>query len=186
MYDDSVLRKFAEWEPLDGWGEHMANEAARAFVRRAAESADVAAFFHEGSYENFAPVFCYLPSTANLATSAAGESQTIYSSLLLYFSHLAPVVALGYGFWGKTIESTGRVVCRSYSGLDLPNLISEEQINEGSLRRSFTCGLQSTGCTVLARATLEQAAPSWFSPLQRSAGGRPWNRLFHVLFQSCD
>ena len=186
MYDESTLRQLANWEPVPPASEAAALEAAKAVARHISQVAGLAAFAHEGSYENFTPAYVYLPASVTRRQGPDGHVRSNYESVVLYFSHLVPLIALGTGSWGETQNENGKVIAWGYSGLDTPNLVGHEQLPDGPMKAVLLQAVGLSGYTIAQPSALLAEAPSWFEPLQRSEGVPPWNRVFHLLFQFCD
>ena len=185
MFDEATLRKLAEWEPIAPCSEATALKAAQVFVSHIDPDVGVKAFVREGSYENFVSAYVYLPANVARTISERG-TRADHKSLVLYFSHLVPFVALGTGSWGETKDETGQNTSWGYSGLDTLDLISEEQLPDGPLKMQLVGAVKASGYEVASPVALNTPAPNWFEPRQRSEGVPPWNRMFHLLFQFCD
>jgi len=186
MYDETTLRDLAGWKPIPPTDEVAALTAARSLVKHITRVVGVAAFVNQGSYENFTPAYVYLPANVSRHQSGDGHVRSSYECLVLYFSHLVPLAALGTGSWGETKDETGRVTARGYSGLDTPDLLDIEQLPDSPMTERLIKANAKSGYTIASPAALLAPAPAWFEPLQRSEGAPPWNRMFHLLFQFCD
>jgi hypothetical protein len=186
MYDEATLRKLAAWEPLAPSSEASALAAAKALVGAVRPDIGIKAFVHEGAYENFVAAYVYLPANVVRSPGQDGQILSCHESLVLYFSHLVPLAALGRGVWDESKDSSGRVWAWGYSGLDTPKLLAIGDLEDGPMKDQLSRAIKASGYSVMPPADLLAPAPSWFEPLQRSEGALPWDRMFHLLFQFCD
>jgi hypothetical protein len=186
MYDEQTLLKIGAREPLSATSEDECREAVARFSSAIDTHPDLRSLIDMGSYDSFVSVFVYSPSEAIRIGTENGEVRVRYDGQLLFFHKFAPVVALGKGGWGESLQPDGTWSSRGYDQLDLEDLLTLEQIMPDLRRSRIARALENTSFALLSPAYLMQSAPSEFEPDDRSIGNTPWDRLFHVYFQFCD
>jgi hypothetical protein len=186
MFDLATLQLLAKWESIGPHDEALALSSAKAFASAINRHPDLQGETGDHTYNNYVPVYVYAPAEVVRHAEPNGYARTNYQCMLLYFHHLAPIVAMGRSSWGETLRPDGTWSSRGYGGLDLPGLISLSQVQSDSLRAKISVALEGTGYAVASPEYLREVAPQGFEPIERSEGVPPWNKLFHLFFQFND